>query len=252
MRSRKLLSLLLTAAVLAGTICLPTASALPDHPGEIEHAGYMRGYPDGTFRPEATLSRAEGIDSLFRSLPLDQRPETFIGYRAFADVPLSSDAWYAFSLMNLSVLGIIHGYPDNTFRPDQPLTRGELMVLLHRMYPSEGTDVSAFPDVPADHWAYPAISAAVSRGWVTGYPDGTFRPDQNMTRVEAAALLGQVLNQHCDRDFLDNYDQTPSYSTFSDVPPSFWGYDVIMEASVGHFCIFEDGKEVWTRLILGA
>ena len=186
MRSRKLLSLLLTAAVLAGTICLPTASALPDHPGEIEHAGYMRGYPDGTFRS------------------------------------------------------------------DQPLTRGELMVLLHRMYPSEGTDVSAFPDVPADHWAYPAISAAVSRGWVTGYPDGTFRPDQNMTRVEAAALLGQVLNQHCDRDFLDNYDQTPSYSTFSDVPPSFWGYDVIMEASVGHFCIFEDGKEVWTRLILGA
>lgn len=253
-RPRPILSFSLILSILAGLFCLPATAGPVNatfHEGTavVSHTRYLHGYPDGSFRPNDHLTRAEAAEVLYNLLDPSERPNSLVGYQPFSDVPLSSNQWYFFPVASLSVLGLLSGYEDGSFRPNHPLTRGELVVLLSRMVPTSEEGICPFSDVSVGHWAYQAISLASEQDWVTGYPDGSFRPDQTVTRTEAVVLLNRALDRYCDQDFVDSCDHLPS---FSDVSPSFWGYYAVMEGVISHSCRIKEGKEIWTDVILGA
>lgn len=103
-----------------------------------------------------------------------------------------------------------------------------------------------FSDVPSTHWAYSAIASAAEKGWINGYSDGTFRPDNNITRAEAVTLTNAVLNRICDEEFVaEHIDEV---LTFNDLPSTHWAYGAIMEAANAHDYEGADGIEHWTSL----
>ena len=143
---------------------------------------YVRGFPDGTFRANNSATRAEVASMLYRLLdvvgrrPITTTPE-------FPDV--NENAWYARAVNTLASMEIIAGYPDGTFRPNQPITRAEVTTLLvNFLGASQMSSTNIFTDLAADHWAYNFIMRAHAYGWIAGYPDGTFRPDINIIRAE--------------------------------------------------------------------
>ena len=119
--------------------------------------------------------------------------------------------------------GIASGYPDGTFRPEQPVSRAELVKLISSYFEVTG-GTAAFPDVAADYWAADVISFAAQQGWVSGYPDGTFRPDAPVGRAEAVKILNHALDRRA--------GERPASLPFTDVPKDHWACDEIREAAV--------------------
>ena len=210
------------------------------------HIGYLNDFEGGYLYPNELLTRVEMAFMMYQLLDPDQRPDTLINYQPFTDLPYASQQP---CVAALSVLGLIRGYEDGSFRPDNPISRAECVVLLSRLIKVPAGS-SIFSDVPETHWASSAISAGASAGWLAGYPDGTFRPDQNITRLEAVKMINTAFHRTCDVNYVQT---TKGFPSFQDVSPDFWGYFDLIEAYVGHnYIVTDDGTEVWTFATLGA
>ena len=204
-------------APLARPAVPPPALAAPALGGE---AGYISGYPDGTFRPNSGITRFEAA-SMLHGLVTNADKDMF-GNEAARFSDTEAGQWYSNAVGYLAAAGILSGYPDGTFRGGAQMTRAEFATVITKaMALGPGGDVS-FSDLPGDHWAYGYIASAYNSGWVKGYPDGAFMPDSNITRAEAVALLNRVVG----------LDVRPSAeaSPFSDVFGDEWFFDDIMAA----------------------
>lgn len=246
---KRILSMGLALLMLLGVVCIPVSASMPDNPHPYDHEGYIR--PGDKFRPYDALTRAEMACLLYRMLDDEQKRDSFVGYDCkFTDVDIPQNSWYGLALMNLDLLGIVKGYEDGTFRPNQPVSRAEFVVLLSRVHELEAWEKS-FPDVPKTHWAYDAIAAAGAAGWINGYEDGTFRPNESVKRIEAVKMINNMLGWSCDRDFVDNETHLSGFE-FEDLERGSWEYYEVMEATLSHNCIHEKGKEIWTKAAVAA
>ena len=188
-------------------------------PGDaITHSAYLSGYSDGTFRPDHSLTRAEAATLFYNLLGGNSGSGG-----AYPDV--ASGAWYCNAVTALSGVGVITGYPNGTFGPDNTITRAEFVAMAMRFAGVSGkTGSIGFPDVASTHWAAGYIAAAADGGYLSGYPDGTFGPDNQITRAEAVTILNNL--RGC-----AGLDQG---KTFSDVPASHWAYEAITAAATDH------------------
>ncbi|MDU2294104.1 MAG: S-layer homology domain-containing protein, partial [Peptococcus niger] len=156
-----------------------------------DHYQYLVGYPDGTFAPNRGMTRAE-VATMFTRL-LKDRPVKGKAYKvALSDVHAGD--WYADTVGYAVEKGIVSGYPDGSFKPNQAITRAEFASIASRFAElTESKDLS-FSDLDASHWGYKAIRLAASNGWISGYPDNTFRPEQAITRAEVTSITNRMLN----------------------------------------------------------
>lgn len=216
------------------------AQPLPEGPAlRQDHVAYMAGFPGGTFQPETQLTRAQAAQILYRLLA---DPDSGTGDCGYTDVADSD--WFAQPARALCALGIF----DNGafFRPNDVITRAEFVALLLRVNPQEG-GTATFPDVPATHWAAQAIGAAAAQGWIGGYPDGTFRPENGLTRAEACAVLNRMLGRTGDSA---QANKLMTLGLFADVPASHWAAATIAEAAVQHTPVDNGSGETWTGVDL--
>lgn len=203
-----------------------------------EHNAYLTGYPDSTFRADRNMTRAE-VAQMFYALLLDKDVTIT---KSFSDVP--DDAWYATAVKTLASLGMMDGYPDGTFRPDEPITRAEFATVgLAFAYDPLDADCSYY-DVSANAWYYTYVAQATTYGWIGGYPDNTFRPGNNITRVEVCVIVNNMLGRDADERYIDrNEDELVHFVDLSD---SYWGYYTIMESTNTHEYTGSFTNEKWT------
>lgn len=198
-----------------------------------DHMAYIIGYPDGTVRPERLISRAEVATIFFRLLTEESRNEYMSFDNEFSDVTTKN--WYNCAVSTLANAGIINGYPDGTFKPDAPITRAEMATIAARfdIRSNVALDMS-FSDI-SGHWAEKYILKAASRGWVNGYTDGTFCPDNNIKRNEAMKLVNYVLGRVVNLDGLAPIVRDPDYNVWIDnSDQTQWYYDDVQEATNSH------------------
>lgn len=222
----------------------------------VDHYAYIVGYPEDyvtgqptedesrwPVKPQANISRAEVATIFFRLLTDEARDQFWMTTNNFPDV--APDAWYNNAISTMVNAGIIQGYEDGTFRPNNNITRAEFAAIASR-FMSSGYDVEEdlFTDI-ANHWARENINDAAMTQWIHGYPDGTFLPDQAITRAEAVTLVNNVLQRKPDADHM--FD---SMIKWPDNPEGTWYYEAIQEATNSHdYDLFEDAEyETWTAL----
>ena len=203
-----------------------------------EHNAYLTGYPDSTFRADRNMTRAE-VAQMFYALLLDKNVTIT---KSFSDVP--DDAWYATAVKTLASLDMMDGYPDGTFRPDEPITRAEFATVgLAFAYDPIDADCSYY-DVSASAWYHTYVAQATTYGWIGGYPDNTFRPGNNITRVEVCVIVNNMLGRDADERYIDrNEDELVHFVDLSD---SYWGYYTIMESTNNHEYTGSFTNEKWT------
>ena len=205
----------------------------------------MKGYPNKTFGPDKLMTRAEAT-MMFARL-LKERPEKGREYiMPYKDI--AENDWYAYAVTFMSEKKLVLGYPDGTFKPNAPITRAEFAAIASRFDSlADKTDLK-FSDVSKNHWAYKVIGSAEAKGWITGYPDGTFKPEKNITRAEVVSLTNRILNRYADLDFAKAHVQ--ELAPMIDMYDSHWAYGPIVEAMNGHdYKRLSDGKsERWIGL----
>lgn len=204
-----------------------------------EHSSYILGYEDGSFRAENGITRAETAAIFARALTDYVEGTPYSG--PYTDV--AQGEWYTNYVNYLSSVGVITGYEDGTFRPDNNITRREFTAMISRLGQVVEAQSMSFSDVFADDWAIDYIYTAFSNGWVNGYEDGTFRPDNNITRAEAVKIVNKYMGRSVDADGLSGVE----YNRFPDVSTSHWAYYEIIEAANDHS--YEDGTmpENWVE-----
>jgi hypothetical protein len=223
---------------------------IPLVPFTEDHIWYVRGFPDGGFNPENSITRAEISMILWRLIVSDEKDSPQVG--RFNDIHFAS--WYAQAVNYLASHEILQGYEDGTFRPNAPITRAELTAVMSRFFEINGNGVNNFSDVDSSHWAVAYISNALNRGWVEGFPDGTFRPNNSTTRAEAVTLLNRVLGRIPNSATIDYhlenylYDLTGVERLFTDVTNTHWAFYHIMEAAIEHEFNMDEGVEIWTEI----
>lgn len=157
-----------------------------------DHFAYIVGYPDGNVKPSGSITRAEVATIFFRLLTEEVRTANSTQNNSLSDV--TRGQWFNHAISTLSAMGIVKGKTDGSFDPDAPITRAEFAAIAAR-FDDKDTDTSSnFTDI-SSHWAKNEIGIAANKGWINGYPDNTFRPDQNITRAEAMTLVNRVLNR---------------------------------------------------------
>lgn len=203
-----------------------------------EHRAYLTGYPDSTFRADRNMTRAE-VAQMFYALLLDKNVTIT---KSFSDVP--DDAWYATAVKTLASLGMMDGYPDGTFRPDEPITRAEFATV-GLAFAYDPLDAScSYYDVGANAWYYTYVAQATTYGWIGGYPDNTFRPGNNITRVEVCVIVNNMLGRDADERYIDRHEDELVH--FVDLSDSYWGYYTIMESTNTHEYTGSFTNEKWT------
>ena len=203
-----------------------------------EHRAYLTGYPDSTFRADRNMTRAE-VAQMFYALLLDKNVTIT---KSFSDVP--DDAWYSTAVKTLASLGMMDGYPDGTFRPDEPITRAEFATVgLAFAYDPLDADCSYY-DVSASAWYHTYVAQATTYGWIGGYPDNTFRPGNNITRVEVCVIVNNMLGRDADERYIDRHEDELVH--FVDLSDSYWGYYTIMESTNTHEYTGSFTNEKWT------
>lgn len=208
-----------------------------------DHFAYIKGYPDGTVRPEASLTRAEAAAILYRVMEKSCVERFHAESSSFRDVP--DGKWYTTYVATLEKAGVIVDSKDGNFRPNDAITRAELASMLAQFANVTG-GTNTFSDVPATHWAADYIAAAVRSGWIQGYPDGTFRPEQTIKRAEMTAMVNRALG----RDPQSASDLLEGMKTWKDnADPTAWFYLDIQEAANGHTYARKTGGEYWTGLV---
>ena len=206
-----------------------------------DHFAFLVGYTDGTFGPERNMTRAE-VTTMFARLLTEQSEADKTYSNTFSDVP--KGYWAANYIGYMQQFGIITGYSDGSFRPDAPVTRAEFATIASR-FEKLTQGGKSFADVPDTYWAARYINFAATRGWVTGYSDGTFKPENTITRAEVAAVTCRLLERSADQSYIRSH--LKELRTFSDVTESHWAYWYAMEAANGHDYSKSGGSENWNR-----
>ena len=209
-----------------------------------DHFAYIVGYGNGEVRPQNNITRAEVATIFFRLLTDDVRDENLTKTNRYSDVTRAD--WYNTAVSTLSSMGIITGYPDGTFRPNAAITRAEFAAIAAR-FDNDGDKTAAkFSDI-ASHWAKDEISIAYNNGWITGYPNGTFGPQRDITRAETMTLVNRVLNRQPETED----DLLPNMTVWTDnANPNAWYYLAVQEATNSHYYKFKTNSkyEKWTEL----
>ena len=218
------------------------ASTVPDMLNGDDHYAYVVGYSDGTVRPNANISRAEVATIFFRLLKKEVRDGNLTTENIFADV--TNGQWHNKAISTMAKLGIVKGRRADSFDPDASITRAEFAAICARFNTKPVENSGSFSDI-SGHWAENEIERAAAFGWISGYPDGTFRPDARITRAEAMTMINRVLCRmpQSESDLLD------SMVTWPDNKPSDWHYLAVQEATNSHdFDRKGEVGESWTKL----
>ena len=209
-----------------------------------DHYAYVVGYPDGMVYPQKNITRAEVATIFFRLLTDETREANMTKSNGYND--MKDGAWYTCAVSTLSKMGIIKGYEDGSFKPDASISRAEFAAIAARFDPDGDTTPATFSDV-SSHWAKDEISIAANHGWIKGYEDGSFKPDQKITRAETMTLVNRVLKRlpetkddlHKDmKTWPDNQNE------------SAWFYLAVQEATNSHYQkLKKDGThETWESM----
>ena len=225
----------------------PTVTIPDDVPTGLngkDHYAYVVGYPDGMVYPQKNITRAEVATIFFRLLKDETREANMTKSNGYND--MKDGAWYTCAVSTLSRMGIIKGYEDGSFKPDASISRAEFAAIAARFDPDGDTTPATFSDV-SSHWAKDEISIAANHGWIKGYEDGSFKPDQKITRAETMTLVNRVLKRlpetkddlHKDmKTWPDNQNE------------SAWFYLAVQEATNSHYQnLKKDGiHETWESM----
>ena len=226
----------------------PTVTIPDDVPTGLngdDHYAYIVGYPNGNVEPNGNITRAEVATIFFRLLTEEVRTANSTQSNSLSDV--TRGQWFNHAVSTLSSMGIVKGHNDGTFAPNAPITRAEFAAIAAR-FDDKNTDTSSkFTDI-ASHWAKNEIGIAANKGWINGYPDDTFRPNQYITRAEAMTLVNRVLNRLPENssDLLDSMIKWPDNSD-----ASAWYYLAVQEATNSHAYSDkskDDKYEKWTTI----
>ena len=220
-----------------------TTSTVPYMLNGEDHYAYIKGYPNGSFKPNATITRAEAASIFYRLLTDTTRRTYTTSYNTFKDVP--AKAWYNTAVSTMAKLGIVNGGSDGYFRPNDPITRAEIAAMIARCDGnSYGNAYTNFSDVKG-HWAANYIARAYELGWINGY-GSTYAPDKYITRAETVAILNRVLN----RAPQNTSDLLNGLNTFNDVSTTSWYYLDVEEAANSHtYTRKTNDYEYWEKLI---
>ena len=191
---------------------------------------YIVGYPDESVRPDASMTRAEAATVFYRLYDGEYPAFTRrMSNGTFEDV--KTDYWFYKEVETLYNIGIVDGTEEHKFSPDEPVTRAEFAVMAARFADLDYTGGNIFDDVPNGHWAYSYINAAANAGWVEGYPDGSFRPDEPISRAEVVRLVNGVINRSIT---LDKLKELGVECPYNDLAEKHWSYCDLMEATIPH------------------
>ena len=205
-----------------------------------DHFAYVQGYPDGTVKPAGNITRAETAAILFRLMDDTSRKTYYSTKSGFRDV--ASGSWYNTYVATLNNAGVITDSSNGYFRPNEAITRAELAAMLAKFSETTGA-ANYFNDVSASYWAANAIAICAKLGWITGYPDGTFRPDKNVTRAELMAMINRATGRA--PKSADAF--LPGMKTWIDNTSDKWYYLDVQEATNSHSYTVK-GSETWTAL----
>ena len=209
-----------------------------------DHFAYIIGYEDGTVRPQANITRAEVATIFFRLLTDDSRAINKTSENPFSDV--HAGQWYNNAISTLANMKILNGYNDGTFRPNQPITRAEMATIISA-FANLTENTKTFTDIEG-HWAQKYIELAAGNGWITGYEDGTFRPNNEITRAETMTMINRVMK----RVPKDETCLLDGMTTYPDCVSGQWYYIAVQEATNSHYFQREvgatDGSEKWLEL----
>ena len=224
----------------------PTVTIPDDVPTGLngdDHYAYIVGYPDSTVRPQNGITRAEVATIFFRLLTDETRNANSTKSNSYSDV--AAGAWYNHAVSTLSAMGIVKGDSQGKFNPNAPITRAEFAAIAARFDDKANTTAVDFSDI-ASHWAKDEISAAANNGWINGYTDGTFRPNNKITRAEAMTLVNRVLKR-LPETAEDLHNDMIKWSDNSDT--SAWYYLAVQEATNSHYYDLKGNKhEKWSKL----
>ncbi|SCJ14581.1 Endo-1%2C4-beta-xylanase A precursor [uncultured Butyricicoccus sp.] len=224
----------------------PTVTIPDDVPTGLngdDHYAYIVGYPDSTVRPQNGITRAEVATIFFRLLTDETRNANSTKSNSYSDV--AAGAWYNHAVSTLSAMGIVKGDSQGKFNPNAPITRAEFAAIAARFDDKANTTAVDFSDI-ASHWAKDEISAAANNGWINGYTDGTFRPNNKITRAEAMTLVNRVLKR-LPETAEDLHNDMIKWSDNSDT--SAWYYLAVQEATNSHYYGIKENKhEKWSKL----
>ena len=201
---------------------------------------YVSGYDDGTFKPQGLITRAEAATMLSRLLTKDQVPN---GSAYFSD--LVPNQWYQRFVAYVTDRDFMIGYPDGSFGPNKNITRAEFAQMIYKYTDGDETTPAPFEDIKS-HWAYKAITKAYNNEYIKGYPDGTFKPDQFITRAEAVTVLNKAFNRSTNGKNLTSLKNSADMSNFADIN-DFWAYYEILDAS--NTRLQESDTKDWTEII---
>ena len=227
----------------------PSTPNIPDNPpalNKVDHFAYIIGYPDGNVEPQGNITRAEVATIFFRMLTDESRAEFWSQSNDYSDV--TATKWFNNAVSTLSNGGIITGYNNGTFKPNGNITRAEFATMAVRFFSASYEGEDLFPDIDK-HWAKAYINTAAYEGIINGYEDGTFRPDQYITRAEAMTIVNRVLDRHPDKDnLLEDMIQWPD-----NMDTEKWYYADVQEATNSHDYDMEGTEaepyEVWTEIL---
>ena len=205
-----------------------------------DHFAYVQGYPDGTVKPAGNITRAETAAILFRLMDEGSRKTYYSTTSGFRDV--ASGSWYNTYVATLNNAGVITDSSNGYFRPNEAITRAELAAMLAKFSETTGA-ANYFNDVSAKYWAANAIAICAKLGWINGYPDGTFRPDKNVTRAELMAMINRATGRA--PKSADAF--LPGMKTWIDNTSDKWYYLDVQEATNSHSYTVK-GSETWTAL----
>lgn len=203
-----------------------------------DHFAYIQGYPDGTFQPDGSLTRAEAATIFYRLL-LDTSVTKSV---TFSDVKVGT--WYETAVKVLASKGVIAGYPDGTFKPNASVTRAEFCAMASRFFALEEGTVK-FTDVPTTFWGYPYIASVVAKGWLTD-SEAAYNPNGAISRAEVVSIVNRMLGRSADAAFLAK--GADGLKSFSDVKASDACYLDVMEAANAHDYKTSGTNETWTGL----
>ncbi|MDR0491399.1 MAG: S-layer homology domain-containing protein [Oscillospiraceae bacterium] len=201
------------------------------------HISYLFGFPDGTIRPDGQMTRAQ-VATVFYRLMAGENKDAPIQ----ADFPdVKNGAWYYQAVGYMASLGLLDGYPDGSFRPDNNITRAEFAKIAAQFTVPPEHISQVFSDMPLTHWAAEYIAACSARKWILGFQDDTFRPNNRITRAESVAILNRMMDRR-----IEPADLPPDAPFYTDLDPSHWAYADIVEASSDHTYERKDnGYEIW-------
>ena len=221
----------------------PVIAPIPAWLNGKDHIAYLFGYPDGTVRPNANITRGEVATIFYRLLKPEIREEYYKTTNDYPDVP--KEKWCCVEISTLTNLGVLEGYPDGTFGPDDTITRAEFATICARFADREPPEKTELKDIKK-HWAKDHIMICEGNNWIIGYEDKTFRPENDITRAEAVTIVNRMLHRLPEQlsDLLDGMIQWPDNQD-----TNAWYYIAVQEASNGHdYRRLTGTREKWTAL----